>query len=932
MGTHNRYLSFFITIVLFLIVSCPWSAFGQQTVTSATLSGTITDLNGGLISGASVTATNVDHNQSQTAISDQNGRFRFPSLSVGTYRLAIECNGFSTLNKQLTLTVGQTLQLQIKLGVKEVAENVDVSQGEAAVVETTRTQIAETLTSREIDSLPLNGRNYLDLAALTPAVTRTNPVANQRFPETSAVPGTGISITGQRFINNGFIVDGVSANDDAADLPATSYSQEVIREFEVVTSGGIAQFGRASGGIVNIITHSGTNDLRGRVYGYIRNQRFDARNPLAPTKDPLTQAQYGFTLGGPVRKDQTFFFTNFEQTRLQNTTVITISPQNVGAINNKLAAIGYQSSRLTTGLVPTGYDTTNFLVRFDHRLSSLNELAARYSVYNINSINSRSVGGLNDVSRGTALKDTDQIFVVSDVATLSSNRINELRVQYMNSKLDAPLNDTFGPAVNISGVANFGSATVSPTERDLNTFQVLDAFSSDYSNHSLKIGGEFLIDRVNIAFPGATQGSYAFSSLPNFLSGRYTTFQQAFGAISQFQSNPNFGFFVQDEWRVSKQLTINTGLRYDAQFLPSIQMDGNNFAPRIGLAYALRDYKTVIRAAWGIYFDRIPLRATSNALQRDGSKYKVAVLSLDQPNAPVFPAVLPSVPSDLLVSITTMDPAIENSYNQQASLQIERDLGSSTSLSVGYLFTRGRHLILSRNVNVPRLPASAGVPNLGRPDPRFANVSRFESSGDSDYNALTISLNRRFSKWLGGRVSYTLSKALDNAGNAFFFTPQDNFNLRDERGLSDNDQRHRLTISGTVSTPHQPSATTLRELINDLQLSYIFTYNSKLPFNILTGNDRNFDTNLNDRPAGVGRNTGRGFNFASLDLRLSRHFQLRDCLGLDLLVEGFNVLNRANLQLPINVFGTGIVPRSGFSEPTAAADPRQLQFGLRLSF
>ena len=931
MGTHDRYLSFFITIVLFLIASWQLTAFGQQTVTSATLSGNVTDFNGALINGASVTAANLDHNQSQTAISDQDGRFRFPSLTVGTYRLAIECNGFSTLTKQLTLTVGQTLQLQIKLGVKEVVENVDVTQGEAAVVETARTQVAETLTSREIDSMPLNGRNYLDLAALTPAVTRTNPVANQRFPETSAVPGTGISITGQRFINNGFVVDGLSANDDAADLPATSYSQEVIREFEVVTSGGIAQFGRASGGFVNIITHSGTNDLRGRVYGYLRNQRFDARNPLAPTKDPLTQAQYGFTLGGPLRKDQTFFFTNFEQTRLQNTTVITTSPQNVGAINNKLAAIGYQGPRLTTGLVPTGYDTTNFLVRVDHQLSSLNELAARYSVYNINSINSRSVGGLNDASRGTALTDTDQIFAITDVATLSSTRINELRFQYMNSKLDAPLNDTIGPAVNISGVANFGSATVSPTQRDLNTFQILDTFSFDYSNHSLKIGGELLLDRVNITFPGAIQGSYSFSSLPNFLLGRYTTFQQAFGATSQFQSNPNFGFFVQDELRVSKQLTINAGLRYDAQFLPSIRMDGNNFAPRIGLAYASRDYKTVVRAAWGIFFDRIPLRATSNALQRDGSKYKVAVLSFDQPNAPAFPAVLPGFPSDLLVSITTIDPAIENSYNQQGSLQLERDLGASTSLSVGYLFTRGQHLILSRNVNVPR-SSSASVPNLGRPDPHFANVSRFESSGDSDYNALTVSLNRRFSKWFGGRVSYTLSKAIDNAGNAFFFTPQDNLNLRDERGLSDNDQRHRLTLSGTISAPHETSATTLRKLMNDIQLSYIFTYNSRLPFNIVTGNDRNFDTNLNDRPAGVGRNTGSGFNFASLDLRLSRHFQVRDRLGLDLLVEGFNVLNRANLQLPINVFGTGTVPRSGFGEPTAAADPRQLQFGLRLSF
>jgi len=906
-------------------------SIAQQTVTTATLSGSITDLNGAIVNGASVTATNIDQNQSRTAMTDQSGWFRFASLAVGTYRVVVECNGFSTLTRQVTLTVGEPLQLQIKMGVKEVAESVNIAEGDAGVVETARTQVAETLISREIDSLPLNGRNYLDLAALTPAVTRTNPVANQRFPETSAVPGTGISITGQRFINNGFIVDGVSANDDAADLPATSYSQEVIREFEVVTSGGIAQFGRASGGFVNIVTQSGTNRLQGRLYGFLRNQRFDARNPLATSKDPLTQAQYGLTLGGPMRKDRTFFFSNFEQTRLQNTTVVTVTPQSVTSINNRLNTIGYPGSRLTTGLVPTGYDTTNFLFRVDHQLTSLNQLSARYSIYRINSLNPRSVGGLNDVSRGTALKDTDHIFALTDVATLSGNRVNELRVQYLDSKLDAPLNDPLGPAVSIAGVANFGSATVSPTERDLKTFQILDTFSSDFSNHSLKAGGELLLDRVDITFPGAIQGSYSFSSLPNFLLGRYTTFQQAFGAISQFQSNPNVGVFIQDEWRPTRQFTINAGLRYDAQFLPSIKMDGNNIAPRIGLAYASRDFKTVVRAAWGIYFDRIPLRATSNALQRDGAKYKVAVVSADQTSAPVFPALLPSFPSDLLVSITTMDPAIENSYNQQASIQTERELTASTSLSVGYLFTRGRHLILSRNVNVPRFPASAGIPNLGRPDPHFANVSRSESSGDSEYNALIVSLNRRFSKWLGGRISYTLSKAIDNAGNAFFFTPQDNFNLREERGPADNDQRHRIALSGTLSAPRS-NANTLRQVISDMQLSYIFSYNSKLPFNVVTGNDRNFDTNVNDRPVGVGRNTGEGFDFASLDLRLSKRFRIGDRMGMDVLVEGFNVLNRANLQLPNNVFGTGTVPRSGFGEPTAAADPRQIQFGLRLSF
>src|SRR6185295_2345543 len=191
-----------ITLAMILFTSARVS-IAQQTVTTATLSGSITDLNGAIVNGASVTATNIDQNQSRTAMTDQSGWFRFASLAVGTYRVVVECNGFSTLTRQVTLTVGEPLQLQIKMGVKEVAESVNIAEGDDGVVETARTQVAETLISREIDSLPLNGRNYLDLAALTPAVTRTNPVANQRFPETSAVPGTGLSITGQRQIDNG---------------------------------------------------------------------------------------------------------------------------------------------------------------------------------------------------------------------------------------------------------------------------------------------------------------------------------------------------------------------------------------------------------------------------------------------------------------------------------------------------------------------------------------------------------------------------------------------------------------------------------------------------------------------------------------------------------------------------------------------------------
>jgi hypothetical protein len=519
------------------------------------------------------------------------------------------------------------------------------------------------------------------------------------------------------------------------------------------------------------------------------------------------------------------------------------------------------------------------------------------------------------------------------VATISSRLANEARFQFTRSRLAAPPNDLVGPAINISGVANLGTSTTSPIGRDIDLYEIVDNVTVERGAHSFKFGADFLYNRINITFPGATQGAYTFSSLANFRAGRYAQFQQAFGDPAQFQSNPNFGVFAQDEWRLRPGLTVNAGLRYDVQWLPDpIEMDANNVAPRIGLAWAPGDRKTVIRAGYGIYYERIPLRATSNALQRDGSKYHVAQFQFGQAGAPVFPNVAASFPAGFLPSVTTIDPKIENAYTQQASLQIERELTASASLSLGYLRTRGLHMILSRNANVPRFPVSAGVPNQGRPNPNFANISRFEGSGDSYYNGLTVSLNRRFRRWAGARLSYTFSKAIDNTGNAFFFTPQDNFNLRDERGRGDNDQRHALAVSGVLAAPETAGGGLWRRVIAGFQLSSIFRYGSALPFNILTGADRNNDTNVNDRPLGVGRNTGEGFDFAALDLRLSRRIRFTERIGLEVIAEGFNMFNRANFQLPNATFGTGGTPNANFGRPTAAADPRQIQFGLRLSF
>jgi hypothetical protein len=880
----------------------------------------VEDPSGAVVPDAAVEARHQERGQVWRLWSDAQGRFRFLALPLGRYALTVERAPFASSRRELELGVGQALDVRVRLALPALEQTVDV-EGQAPLLETMRTQMGERVRPEEIRELPLNGRHYLDLAALVPAVSRSNPVSNQRFPETSAVPGTGLSVAGSRQINNGFVVDGLSANDDAADLPGTFYSQEVIREFQVVTGGGIAEFGRASGGIVNIVTRSGGNRWEGEGYAFFRDEALDARDPLAQRKDPQRQWQYGLTAGGPVRTDRTFLFANVEQTRLDRSGTITIPESAAAAVNARLAAAGYRGPALETGPFRTGYDATNLLARLDHESGPGRQLALRYSVYDISSPNARNVGGLNAESRGTALENRDHTLAANLVATLSTHTVNETRVQATRSRLEAPPNDRQGPAVNIAGVASLGTATFSPTVRALDLLELANTTTTLRGAHALKAGVDVLWDRVDISFPGALQGVYTFGSPADFQAGRYVTFQQAFGDADQFQSNPNLGLFVQDEWRPRRDLTVNLGVRYDVQWLPDpIRTDADNVAPRAGLAWAPGDGRTVLRASAGLFYDRLPLRATSNALQRDGTRYKVAVLPFGAAGAPAFPHVLPQFPDGLLASVTTIDPDIQNASSTQLGLQAERQLGRRTTVAVGYLHTETRGLIVSRNVNIPTLTAAqaaaAGIPNLGRPDPTVANNSRFGSLGRGRYDGLTVSVRHDAGRRAGLRLSYTLSDARDDAGNAFFFTPQDSRDLPAEWGPSDNDQRHRLVASGWAEAA-------------GFRLSAIFTYGSALPFNVTTGTDRNADTNVNDRPAGVGRNSGRGFDSATLDLRLARVLRAGRYRA-ELLVEGFNVLNRSNLQLPNGVFGAGTQPRAGFGQPTAAAPARQLQLGLRL--
>jgi hypothetical protein len=291
---------------------------------------------------------------------------------------------------------------------------------------------------------------------------------------------------------------------------------------------------------------------------------------------------------------------------------------------------------------------------------------------------------------------------------------------------------------------------------------------------------------------------------------------------------------------------------------------------------------------------------------------------------------LTALPGGILLSLATIDPNIKVGSALQTNLQVEREVLRRVSVSVGYLHTRGYHIIMQRNLNVPALTAAQDPLNLGRPNPNFANISQYSGQGDSYYDGMTVAVQHRASDWSTLRVSYALSKAIDNTGNAFFNGPQDNFNVRDDRGLSDNDQRHRLTLSGQFAVPRKSNSQGWQTVFQGFQFSPIFSYGSPYPFNVVTGGQTLQTTAA--RPAGVGRNTGVGFNYKDFDFRLSRDFRLKESVRLEAMAEMFNALNRTNLQFPNNTFGTGTAPLATFGKPTAANDPRQMQFGLRLSF
>jgi hypothetical protein len=921
-------------------------AGAQETVNYASISGRVVDAQAAVVPGAHVAARQIETNVVAGAVTDGEGRFRFPYLKVGSYEITVHLDGFADATRKLTLTVGSAFELPIALAVAGVDASITVT-AQATVLEAARSQIAGTITQTEVQSLPLNGRNFLDLALLVPGVSPTNIGSTQLFAETSAVPGQGLSVGSQRNFSNNFIVDGLSANDDAAGLSGITYGLDAVDQFQVVTSGGQAELGRALGGYVNVVTKSGTNAPHGDVYGYFRDTRLNARNALSPTKLPMNQKQYGASVGGPIRRDRTFFFSNIEQQKLDQTGLVTVAQDTVDTINARLTAVGYSGAPVSTGIYPSPVDSTNVLGKLDHHVSGHDQFGLRYSIYDVTSTNSRGAGGTNTPSMSAGLDNADYSIAFSNTLTLSARTVNETRAQFAHGDLNAPPTDPIGPAVSIAGIASFGTLSGSPTRRVNRTYQVVNNLSHQAGAHALRVGADFLFNDDVITFPRSIHGAYTFSSLVNFLSGTYNNagFTQTFGATVVSQTNPNVGMYVQDEWKAGSGLTVNAGLRHDLQFLETITTDRNNVSPRVGFAWSpFGSSGTVVRGSAGLFYDRVPLRALANALlsadnTTDLPKLRQISVSLSptQASAPVFPNIL-GAPVSLvtLVNFTTMDRHLQNAHSRQASVELERQLGERSTYSVGYQYVRGLNLIISVNQNVPTCVA-VGTNNGCRPNPSYASNNQYSSEAGSTYHGLHLSFVQRPARWGNYRVSYTYSKSMNNVGENFFSSPVDPFDLSKDWGRSDDDQRHRLVVSGSINSPMDPAETAWEKLSHGFQLSTMLQYYSALPFNITSGVTTIQSTT--GRPtvdgAFIPRNTGLGSDFSIWNLRLSRSLPVGSTLRTEVGLEVFNITNRRNNLTRIGNFGSGAYPTNPaptFDQVTAVGEPRSAQVAVRIRF
>lgn len=960
---------------------------GQSEVGTSTLNGTISDPSGAAIAAAKVSARNQATGLIRQVETTSEGLYSFVRLPVGTYTLSVESQGFKrSERKDIPLNVGAVATVDLSLEVGAANESVTVT-ADVPVVETSRTQTATTISEKLIRDLPINGRNFLDFTVLSPGVVRD-------------VRGGDLSFGGQKGTMNSLLVDGADSNNVFFGQSSGrqgvrnpySVSQDAVQEFQVSTNGYSAEIGRAGGGVINVITKSGTNDLHGAVFYFARNDAFNANNSFFKSVNrsrlPYKIHQFGGNLGGPIIKNKLFYFANYDGQRFSEPIPVFPSAGSAPAANDAAgqAALASLSKYFTS--YSRGLDNNVVLGKVDWLASATQTFNFRYNLNRFNGRNFENSGNQRSPeSTGDSKVNTDSITAVY-TKLFGGATVLDLRYTYLSDREPGEANSD-NPEVTVRqngvNVITFGRNNFSPRYTNTKRNQIIGTLSRTFNRHTIKVGGDVNVDRVGNFFPGQFAGVYTFNSLADFQANRPAQFAQALAGdgTSGALTTPNvreIALFVQDNWRVSDRLTLNLGLRQDFFKTDSntvlnpnallrtsgyqtsvIPTDNNNIGVRAGFAYRLTSgERVVLRGGYGMFYARIPAILTGTVHSQNG--IQVQNYTFSAPNLPVeYPNVLKTVPNiGRTPNIFVTEPNLSNPQTNQWSLNLETKLGASYSLTVGYLGVRGLHLTRTRDINLfpyqilTGTLATGGTVNFqrrlsNRPNTAFGRISLVENGADSFYHGGFLQLTKRFGSDFQIQTSYTFSRVIDTVPDGTAVLPanggddakiaQDTLNPNLDKALGNADITHRFVLSGSwdVNLARNAQSRAVKAIANGWQLSSIIQAQNGFPYservNIDLTNDGNF---ANDRPPFLGRNTRRLPSWATLDLRLSRDFPIHERLKIRIMGEAFNLTNKTNISgvnavsLNVNAANFTFTPNAAFLRPTSTYDPRILQLSAKI--
>ncbi len=979
---------------------------------TASIEGRVVDQAGAVIAGVEIEAICNPIGIKRFALTDDAGRYQLAALPVGDYRIDVSAKGFKTqVLENVQVEVGRKITQNFQLEVGDVSQQVTVSSG-SELIEHATVSVGHVIGHQMVRALPLNGRHFLDLGLLVVGAV-TPP---QGAFSASPIRGLGslaINTAGNREETINYIVNGITLNDLAFSSISFQPSISTVQEFKVDNSTFSAEYGQSSGAIVNIATRSGANNFHGELFEFFRNDALDARNFFNFTSSeppPFKRNQFGGQLGGPIYKDKAFFFTSYEglrqRERLGLNSLVLSDAQRANVTDpvvlkllelipraNFVDSSG-MSSFIGSAVAPV--DADQWTVDISYNLAKKDRLHGYYAIYLTKgsepSRTGNTIPGFGNISRVQR-----QIFTLNETHIFSPAVVNEARFGFnrfhaattpnarlnpaefgIRNGIDQPLGL---PQISVAGGnLNFGGPSAQPSGRGDTTFQVSDSLTYLRGRHSLKLGGEFR-QFLNNNFRQGT-GSFNFPSVAAFIAGNANSFSVTLGSQSSSIAQGAVGFFVQDNFTIRSNLTVELGMRYEWNMTPTerydrfivfdpqtaslirvgthidevYQQNNNNFQPRVGFAWdPFRDGKTSIRAAYAISTDQ-------------------PMTSVVTPTAANPPLAIPltftgPIRFDNAISLAgpaglapqTINHDFDNAYLQSWNLNVQRELTPNLALTAGYFGSKGTHLIVRRNINQP-VNGSRPFPALSPSSPilpgtALGNITQVESAGNSSYNGLWVTATQRLHQGLQFIASYTLSKSLDyNSFSTGGVIGQDSYNLRGDRGLSDFDARHRFVISSTYDLPFKGN-----RFVDGWQIAAVIQLQSGSPINIVTSDstvngiantlrpdvsgpieilgevERWFDTSVFTavgRFGNLGRNVVIGPGFRNTDIAITKNINLNEEVRLQFRTEIFDVFNHANFGPPGSVVGTpafGRIVSTRF--PTGeSGSSRQIQFALKMDF